>query len=266
MHHRTATLLLLTTFCLASSARATPPAPSSPGPPNLLLNGGFETISAGLPTAWDYLQGDGPANLASSEVSPFHPGTTSVSLTDMATTYFPRLDQTFEPWVEDVVLSFDFRLVGAPLSSEPSWTVYPTSSSGAVPFAVVLHATGTQHQLTVTGGGHDYNLPIDAELWYELQIEVDQANQMTTGTLKSAAGLTAMWANLPFSNAAATDVRGIVISDSELARSNSIYFDNFQMRPVPEPRGIALLLTLVAFTFVASHGRGLLSHISQRSC
>lgn len=235
LHHS-----LLAFFCcnaVASTAWAIAPY----GPHQGLVNGGFEGFDQGVPVGWIYFQTDGPANLSSTNVSPRGSGKYSVLLTDAGTEYYPGLSQQFAPLDGEVEFSFDFQIVGAPLTSSPSWLLYPVADSGAVPMGIAFLSSAGLHQIEISQRLAPLRVTIAPDTWYHLQVSFDLANGRHSGSLESESQILRTWSDLQLSNGAADNISRLEIADFYVQRSNSLYLDNFVLRSVPEPSSLLLL-------------------------
>lgn len=227
-------------------------APVSGHAANLLVNGGFETNTGGIPNSWTYAAGaDGPATVQSTPSSPFiniNPfGAAAVLLTDGATTItFPDLLQTFTTQTAGILnVAWDFRLNTLTGSS---WGVQIDDST----------TSQTRFNMDASGnfvvenqfGATTTIMPLVANTWYQVQVTLNMNTKRLSGTITSESLVaTAIpdedWRVTGGSNT----INRVLILDNAAAASGNILFDNFAadrlpLAPpaiVPEPSALLLL-------------------------
>lgn len=220
----------------------------------LTTNGNFEAFTAGLPNAWPYTQGDGPATLQNFANTPFPstfygPGTQSIRFTDGAVAVQPFVLQSFATQTGVIYATWDFRLSG-PLTGN-YWTVQIDDSA-------TVHTRFNMDQVgnftCETPLGAISVLALNPNIWYQVILELNTATDTFSGTIQPFGG-----ASTPFAGAyriSATSLNRIVLVDATAPQNAPIEFDNvaISLSPVPEPSTLAL------FGLVGASGSAIFWH------
>lgn len=199
----------------------------------LLVNGGFENQTGGLPNSWTYSQGDGPSTLQSSTVSPFvniHPtGLSSILVTDGAsTTVTPNVIQSFTTQTSGILYAaWDFRLNSMTGSY---WGVQIDDAITAQTFFRM--DDGGNFVVENPSGATTTVMALTTGTWYQVQLALDLSNKTLSGSITSESGTTTPIPNQSWRvTAGSSSINRVVILDNPVsgAAAGGILFDNFQV-------------------------------------
>lgn len=218
----------------------------------LLVNGGFENMTGGLPHNWTYSQGDGPATVQSATASPFNniygSGSVSVLLTDgSSTAVTPDLIQSFASQTGGILYAaWDFRMNSL---TGNQWGVQIDDSVTSQTFFRMDN--GGNFVVENAGGTTTTIMALTTNTWYQVQLSLDLSLKQLSGSITDEFGNVTsinnqMWRILPGSSS----LNRVVILDNYLntSQSGSILFDNFAVdrtpfapAATPEPSRLVLL-------------------------
>ncbi len=211
----------------------------------LLNNGNFETFSNGIPTGWNYIRGDGPAVLESTNASPFtnvySSSTRSVLLSESTETGFtPDLRQSFAPQTGMILFSFEFRV--SSFAGDP-WYALPVASTNYTLNNIRLGGSIGQFALA-DGTSSAFTLAISTGTWYQVSMTFNLTTLTYSGSITPFGGSATTWNNCSLLQSV-PDFGGIIFDDSSGSTgglNGPIALDNVSVRPVPEPSTFASLI------------------------
>jgi len=244
-----AVLISFALFSLARQGRAANPVGEQ------LLNGNFESFTDGLPNDWVYdPEGVGPAVLQSSAytspfISVYPAGNYSILLDNTPTASpDPVMYQFYTGFKGGFSMSFDFRLSGALQGN--AWDVMPLSTSGIVPFDLLVDQGGefaASDVLTL-----ENIAALSPNTWYNVDVTGSISSGKYSGTITPYGGTAVSWSDYSFITAVSV-FSGISIDNNggEDAANTPVYFDNVSIDAVPEPSTAVLAVVgmLLVFKF-----------------